>query len=263
MTVGAKDFAEQDILGEILVQHLGLSALAVGSRLHLGGSLVAQEALLRGDIDLYPEYSGTALASVLKLPLAKDKEAVFAAVKAAYAQRHQVEWGWRLGFENTFALVTTAKRAQQLQVKTLSEAARGTAKWRLGVGYEFEQRPDGWAAFSKVYPLPLEGRLRTMDLGLLYRALDAGDVDVVAGNSTDAALARPELVVLEDDQHFFPPYECCLAVREQALREYPALRPALDKLAGKIDTAAMRRMNRELVEERKNPREIAYRFLRP
>lgn len=261
LTVGAKNFTEQDILGEILTAHLARQlGAAPKQRLHLGGSFLAHQALIDGSIDLYPEYSGTALTACLKLPLVKDARAVFNAVRQTYAERHQIEWGWPLGFENTFAMAMRTSDATALGIRTLSDAVRLKRDWRLGVGYEFEQRPDGWRSFAATYPIQLSGNLRTMDLGLLYRALEARDVDLVAGNSTDAALAGDRFTTLIDDLHFFPPYETCLAVRIQTLNAVPSLRPALDKLAGRIPVALMRNWNAQVVVEHKTPAVIAAAF---
>lgn len=262
LTVGAKNFTEQDILGEILTQHL---ARQLGNspkqRLHLGGSFLAHQALIDGSIDLYPEYSGTALTACLKLPLSKDPKQVFAQVKQAYSTRHKIEWGWPLGFSNTFAMVMRKEDADKLSIRTLSDAVRRKSDWRIGVGYEFEQRPDGWRSFVQSYPLKTGGNLVTMDLGLIYRALGANQADLVAGNSTDPALADPRFLALEDDLNFFPPYETCLAVREETLDRLPKLRPALDRLAGSISVDQMRKWNAQAVNEHKSPGAIAADFV--
>jgi glycine betaine/choline ABC-type transport system substrate-binding protein len=257
ITVGAKNFIEQDILGEILSLWLERRlSIPVARKLHLGGSFLAHQALVAGEISLYPEYSGTALTACLKLPLERGREAVMRAVKAAYAERYQVEWGWPLGFSNTFAMVVR----RDAGVGTLSEAAARFPAWRLGCGYEFEARPDGWEAFRKVYPFQ-GGKVSTMDLGLLYRALRAGDVDFVAGNSTDAALSLPDFVMLRDDREFFPPYDTCLAVRADALARTPPLRAALDALTGKIPLAVMRNLNSLAVDSGKGVQQIAADFI--
>ena len=262
LTVGAKNFTEQDILGEILTQHLHRQlGTQPKQRLHLGGSFLAHQALIDGSIDLYPEYSGTALTACLKLPLSKDAVLVFQTVKQAYASRHQVEWGWPLGFANTFAMVMRRDQAKSLSISTLSDAVKQKRDWRIGVGYEFEQRPDGWRSFIQSYPLAISGNLRTMDLGLIYRALGASEVDLVAGNSTDPALADPRFIALDDDLHFFPPYETCLAVRSDTLNRLPALRSALDKLAGKISVDQMRKWNAQAVVEHLSPASIAAAFV--
>ncbi len=262
LTVGAKNFTEQDILGEVLTQHLAKqTGTTPKQRLHLGGSFLAHQALIDGSIDLYPEYSGTALTACLKLPLIKDPKQVFAQVKQAYSTRHKIEWGWPLGFSNTFAMVMRKDEADKLSIKTISEAVRQKSDWRIGVGYEFEQRPDGWRSFVKSYPLKTSGNLITMDLGLIYRALGANQADLVAGNSTDPALANPQFFALEDDLNFFPPYETCLAVREVTLQRLPNLRPALDKLAGSISVAQMRKWNAQAVNEHISPVTIARGFV--
>ena len=259
LTVGAKNFTEQDILGEILAAHLSTKlSQDVTRRLHLGGSYLAHAALLSGDIDLYPEYSGTALIACLKLPLERDPVRVFAQVRDTYLQRHDVEWGWPLGFQNTFAMVVP----KQLGLRTLSEAVARKKDWRLAIGYEFEARPDGWPLFQKTYPLKLGAPLKTMDLGLLYRALDASEVDMAAGNTTDAALATGAFTVLDDDLHFFPPYETCLAVRRGALNQHAGLRGALDGLTGSISAERMRQMNAAVTQSKQEPAVVALEFLR-
>ncbi len=261
LAVGAKNFTEQDILGEILIQHLTRQlGFEPKQRLHLGGSFLAHQALVDGAIDLYPEYSGTALIACLKLPLEKDPTLVFNQVKQAYADRHQIEWGWPLGFSNTFAMVMRRDEANQLNIKTLSDAVQFKSGWRIGVGYEFEQRPDGWSSFVKSYPLATSGQLRTMDLGLIYRALGANEVDLVAGNSTDPALADSRFIALSDDKLFFPPYETCLAVRRDALGRHQNLRSALDKLTGKIPVDQMRKWNAQASIEHISPATIAKVF---
>ncbi len=261
-SVGAKNFTEQDILGEILAQHLQKQLSGeVLKKLHLGGSLVAHEALIAGAIDLYPEYTGTALTACLKLPLQKDPAAVYDLVKATYAARHGIEWGWRLGFANTFAMVVRREDAMLLNIATLSDAAARKKNWRLGFGFEFEQRADGWPSFRKIYPIDPSGGIKTMDLGLIYRALEAGEVDMVAGNSTDPALADNRFVALADDKLFFPPYETCLAVRRDALIRFADLGSALDLLAGKISVDQMRNWNSQAVIQRVSAESIAANFI--
>jgi len=262
LSVGAKNFTEQDILGEILVQHLQKQLGGeVLKKLHLGGSLVAHEALVGGAIDLYPEYSGTALTACLKLPLQKDSAAVYDLVKDTYASRHKIEWGWRLGFANTFAMVMRREEALSLNIATLGEAAARKKGWRLGFGYEFEQRADGWPSFRKTYPIDASGGIKTMDLGLIYRALESGEVDMVAGNSTDPALSDHRFVALADDRRFFPPYETCLAVRRDALIRFADLGSALDLLTGKISVEQMRTWNAQAVIQRVSAESIAANFV--
>ncbi len=252
--IGGKNFVEQDILANLI----GLATMRFARetpdlRLRLGGSFLAHQAITNGELDVYAEYSGTALTACLKLPMEKSRERVYETVRRAYAERHGVEWGWPLGFANQFAMVARAGVA----VTTLSEAARPEQRWRLGVGYEFLERPDGWAAMKEVYPLPLAGEARAMDLGLLYRALDAGEVDLIAANSTDPQLASGRYRVLEDNRGFFPPYQACLAVRRDSLARWPALRGALEQLQGRIDESTMRRMNAQVALEARTAEAVA------
>jgi osmoprotectant transport system substrate-binding protein len=259
--VASKNFTEQLVLGEIVAQHLENRLHGhVSRKLDLGGTLLTQQAMVAGDIDVYPEYTGTALTAVLKRSPLKDPSQVLAAVRAGYAQWH-LEWLDPLGFENTFAMVVRREDGGALGNSTLSQAARERA-WRLGVGYEFAKREDGLPGLVKTYGLRLAGSVKTMDLGLIYQALTKRQVDMVAGNSTDGMLSVLPITVLKDDRRYFPPYECALVVREAAEREFPALRPALMELSGRISSDTMRRLNYELDGKHRPAREIARDFLR-
>jgi osmoprotectant transport system substrate-binding protein len=256
--VGSKNFTEQLVLGEIVAQHLENRLHGhVSRKLDLGGTLLAQQAMVSGEIDVYPEYTGTALTAVLKKKPLKDPAQVLSAVRQGYREWH-LEWLDPLGFENTFAM---AVRSEDGHFRTLSNAAR-IRPWRLGVGYEFARREDGLPGLQKTYGLRLAGSPKTMDLGLIYQALSKRQVDMVAGNSTDGALAVLPISVLVDDRHYFPPYECALVVREQAEQQFPGLRAALAELSGRITSEAMRRLNYELDGKHRPAREIARDFLR-
>lgn len=225
-------------------------------RFDLGGTLLAQQAIVAGDIDVYPEYTGTALTAVLKRKPLKDPAAVLAEVRAGYAQ-WRLDWLNPLGFENTFAM---AVRSETGGPTTISQAAN-ERPWKLGVGYEFAHREDGLPGLVKTYGLSVAA-VRTMDLGLIYQALMKHQVDMVAGNSTDGMLSILPITVLADDRHYFPPYQCALVVREQTESEFPALRPALLELSGRISSETMRRLNYELDGKHRPAREIARDFLR-
>jgi glycine betaine/choline ABC-type transport system substrate-binding protein len=224
--------------------------------------MLAHQALVNGDIDLYPEYTGTALATVLKLPPAHDPVTAFALVRAEYQARFGVEWMDPLGFNNTFAMVIRGEDARTNKTATLSEAARYNPGWILGVGYEFQQRPDGLAGLLKTYNLPIQGSPKTMDLGLLYKALEQGQVSMVAGNSTDGQLSVLDAVVLQDDKRYFPPYDCALAVRRESLEANPPLRQALTELAGLFTDLTMRKLNYQVDGTHRPVREVAEQFLR-
>lgn len=256
--VGSKNFTEQLILGEIVAQHLENRLHGhVSRKLDLGGTLLAQQAMLSGDIDVYPEYTGTALTAVLGEKPLRDSALVLAAVRRGYAQWH-LEWLDPLGFENTFAMVI---RKQPGGPVTLTQAA-ALRPWRLGVGYEFARREDGLPGLVKTYGLRIAGAPKTMDLGLIYQSLMTNKVDMVAGNSTDGLLAVLPVTTLQDDRRYFPPYDCALVVREAAEQRFPALRPALAELSGRLSGATMRRLNYELDGKHRPAREIARDFLR-
>src|ERR1700736_5730505 len=202
IVIGAKNFTEQVVLGELLAQHIEhATGQQVERRFYLAGSYICHQALLAGRIDAYVEYTGTALTAILKQPVDRDPERVLATVRNLYESRYQVTAGPALGFENTFAMVIRGDDARRLNLATLSQAARYSPQWKLGVGYEFEQRPDGLPGLSAAYGLKFNGAPRTMDLGLLYRALQAHQVDMIAANSTDGPIAALGLTVLEDDKH--------------------------------------------------------------
>lgn len=264
--IGAKNFTEQVVLGELLAQeieaksNLAKSDLKVERRFYLAGSYICQQALVAGRIDAYVEYTGTALTAILKQPLDRNPQSVLDTVRRFYASRYSVTVGPPLGFENTFAMVIRGGDARRLHLTTLSQAAQYTPQWRLGVGYEFEQRPDGLAGLSKAYGLHFKDAPRTMDLGLLYRALSDHQVDMIAGNSTDGPIQALGLTVLEDDRHYFPPYQAVPLVRDDALRRWPPIQLALNALAGKITADDMRAMNEAVDGEHRDPAEVVRAF---
>jgi osmoprotectant transport system substrate-binding protein len=263
IVIGSKDFTEQVVLSELLAQHIeSTTGIKVDRRFYLRGSYIAHQALLAGRIDLYVEYTGTALTAVLKEPVIKDPRAAFERVRADYASRFDLEVFPSLGFENTFAMIIRGADARRLKVRTLSDAARHAPNWRLGVGYEFLERPDGYPGLASTYGLRFGAPPRVMDLGLLYRALQEKQVDLVAGNSTDGAITALDLYVLEDDRRYFPPYEAVPIVRRATLEKYPALRAAIEKLAGTITDADMRRMNYAVDGQHRDVSDVVREFLR-
>lgn len=260
LVVGSKNFTEQVILGELIAQHIERRlGIEVERKLNLGGTMLAHEALKSGSLDLYPEYTGTALTAVLKQPVG-DPASVLRRVREGY-KGLGIEWLDPLGFNNTFAMVVRSETASRLSAPTLSVAAARKEAWKLGVGYEFVQRPDGLPGLARAYSLRVEGEPVTMDLGLLYSALENGQVEMVAANATDGVLAKPGFVVLADDRRFFPPYECAIAVRTEASRSHPRLREALVQLSGVISEEEMRKMNADADTKRRPIPEIVREFL--
>jgi len=259
--IGAKNFTEQVLLGELLAQEIeAKSDLDVERRFYLAGSYICQQALVSGRIDAYVEYTGTALTAILKQPVDRDPQRVLATVQRLYESRYHVTVEPPLGFDNTFAMVIRGDDARRLQLTKLSQAAEYTPRWRLGVGYEFEQRPDGLPGLSAAYGLKFAAPPRTMDLGLLYRALEAHQVDMIAGNSTDGPIEALGLTVLEDDKHYFPPYQAVPLVRDEALAEWPAIGDALHALAGKVSAKEMRAMNEAVDGEHQDPADVVRAF---
>lgn len=259
LTVGSKNFAEQLILGEVVSQHLENTLhIHVKRKLDLGGTLLAHKALQAGEIDLYPEYTGTALTAILKQLPDSDPAAVLSKVREGYRPLNLV-WSDPIGFNNTFAMVVRKEDAAERNAHTITQAAAFEKGWRLGVGYEFVTRPDGLPGLIGTYRLNIKGSVKTMDLGLLYQALEQGQVDMVAGNSTDGQLSTKPFVVLEDDRHYFPPYEAAWVVRMDAYQKFPGLRDALAKLH--LNTEQIRELNHQLEAKHTSVREIARNFL--
>ena len=266
VVIGAKNFTEQVILGELLAQEIEAAGGGpVERRFWLAGSYICQQALVSGRIDGYVEYTGTALTAILKQPVDRDAARVQATVKRLYAERYKVSAGPSLGFEDTFALVVRGDDARKNGLRTVSDLVKVAPQWRLGVGYEFAERPDGLPGLSAAYGLHFGGNggePRTMELGLLYRALGAHQVDVVAGNSTDGAIAALGYVALEDDRHYFPPYEAVPLLREEALRRWPQIEAAEQRLAGAVKAEQMRAMNLAVDGQHRDPAEVVREFRR-
>jgi len=257
IVVGSKNFTEQIVLGELFAQQIEAhSALRVERRLNLGGTFICHDALVAGKIDLYPEYTGTALTAVLKDPPQKDPAEVFRRVHDEYRTRFNVEEMPPLGFNNTFAMIVRGDDAANLHLRTISDVAPYAAKWRAGFGYEFMERPDGYHGWVEAYGLHFASEPRILDLGLLYRALSDKQVDLVAGNSTDGTIESLHMVVLEDDRHYFPPYEAVPLVREALLEKHPEVRDAIGALAGKISADEMRSMNYAVDGQHRDPSDV-------
>jgi osmoprotectant transport system substrate-binding protein len=262
LAVGSKNFTEQLVLGELLAQYLGrFTPLPIDKRFYLAGSYICHQALLAGRIDMYVEYTGTALVAILKEKPASDHAEVFNTVKDLYSRRFGLEVFPSLGFDNTFAMVMRGSDARRLRLKTLSDAAAVSSRLRLGVGYEFLERPDGYKGLASKYGFKFAEAPRVMDLGLLYRALQNNQVDIVAGSNTDGLIAALDLVVLEDDQHYFPPYDAVPIVRRATIDRHPEIAAALKRLSGRITAEDMRRMNYAVDGEKKDAAAVVKDFL--
>jgi osmoprotectant transport system permease protein len=259
VVVGSKDFTESALLAEIVAQMLEARGVSVERRFELGGNL-PHEAMVSGTLDLYPEYTGTCFTAILHHAPISDPRAVYEQVKQEYANNFKVEVSRPLGFENTFAILVRGADARQLNLKTISDAAPHAPRWRAGFGQDFMSRADGYPGFSKAYGLKFK-ELREMDLSLTYIALSSNQVDLIAANSTEGRITTMDLFQLEDNRHFFPPYEAVYLVRQDSLTRVPALQEVLSKLANAISTDEMRRLNYEIDGNKRDPKEVVKEWI--
>ncbi len=263
VVVGSKNFTEQLILGELFAQIIeARTHLPVERRFYLAGTFICHQAILAGRIDIYPEYTGTALTAVLKQQPSSDKQEVYRRVKQGYESQFGLSVGPPLGFDDTFAMVIRGEDARQLHLKTLSEAAVFTPKWRAGFGYEFMERPDGYKGLVASYGLRFAEAPRIMDLGLITRALKERQVDIIAGNNTDGLIPALDFVVLEDDHHYFPPYEAVAILRGEMLKNHPEVGTALGELSGAISDNDMRRLNYAVDGQHRDVTAVVREFLK-
>jgi osmoprotectant transport system permease protein len=259
--VGSKDFTESRILAELVAQVVEANTnIKVDQASELSGDLCHRN-LVSGQIDCYVEYTGTAFTAILKHQPISDPRAVYDQVKRDYLAQFNIEWLEPLGFNNTFAILVRGSEAQRLGLKTISDVARYASGWRAGFGQDFMSREDGYPGFARAYGLKFSEPPREMDLSLSYQALASGQVDLIAGNSTDGLIDKLGLYQLEDDRHYFPPYEAAPAVRRETLDRYPELRDAMNKLAGKITNEQMRKLNYAVDAEKRDVKVVVRAFL--
>jgi osmoprotectant transport system substrate-binding protein len=260
LRVGSKNFSESVLLGEIVAQALEARGVKVDRRLNLGGTFVCHRAMVAGELDLYPEYTGTAFTAILQQKPINDAPEVRQQVAREYEKRWHLQWSAPLGFENTFALVVRGDLARRLGLRKISDLA-AHPELRPGFGYEFVEREDGYKGLARAYGLHFEKPPAEMDLGLLYQALASGKVDVVAGNSTDGLIDAIGGVVLEDDRHYFPPYEAAYVARGVTWRTNAAVREVLTRLSGTLSVARMRALNARIDRDKLRPEDVAREFL--
>jgi len=262
IVVGSKNFTEQAVLGEIFAQQLeAKTSLHVERRFYLAGSFICQQAILAGRIDIYPEYTGTALTAILKEKPVGTAEDVYLRVKSEYEKRFELTLTPPLGFNNTFAIEIRGDDARRLNLKTISQAARYTPQWKPGFGYEFMERADGFKGLAATYNLRFAEQPRIMDLGLLNRALKDKQVDLIAGNTTDGLIPVFDFFVLEDDRHYFPPYEAVPIIRQQTLSLHPEVGNALSTLAGKISDQDVQQLNYAIDGRHRDIKQVVQEFL--
>lgn len=262
IVIGSKNFTEQLILGEILAQYLGHACSApTDGRFYLGGTYICHQALLAGRIDTYVEYTGTAVAAVLKEKFSNDRSQVLEQMKTGYKQRFNLDVMSPLGFNNTFAMVVRGQDAKGMRISKLSELARYAPGMVLGVGYEFLERADGFQGLSRTYELKFRKAPVVMDLGLLYNALQHKSVDIIAGNNTDGLIEALGLVVLQDDRSYFPPYDAVPVARPELLQRFSSAQPAFIALGGRLSADDMRKLNYDVDGRRQDASDVAKQFL--
>jgi osmoprotectant transport system substrate-binding protein len=263
VVIGSKNFTESFILGELFAQQIeNHTQLKVERRFYLAGTYICQQAILAGRIDIYPEYTGTALTAILKEKAGGDKQEVYQQVKNEYERRFHLTLGSPLGFNDTFAMEIRGEDARRLHIRTLSQAAAFAPHWRAGFGYEFMERPDGYRGLAAAYGLHFAEPPRVMDLGLLAQALRDHQIDFAVGNTTDGLIPALDLFALEDDKHYFPPYEAVPVVREQTLQQYPEIAHVLAELTGTISNQEMQRMNYSVDGQHRDVKDVVREFLK-
>jgi osmoprotectant transport system substrate-binding protein len=261
IVVGYKNFTEQVVLGEIIAQHIEHRlGRPVVRRLNLGGTLLTYQALLNGEITLYPEYTGTIEAEILKETAATDPAQVFERSRLELARRSQIDLLNPLGIDNYFAIVIRGDDARKRNITTLSQAAEVKDGWKFGMGYEFQQRIDGMPVLNQ-YHLPFSAPPRSMDLGLLYKALEDGQVTMIAANATDGPLAAHDWTILRDDKKVFGAYQVCIMLRHEMAETEPRLEPALAELSGKLTNEIMRKLDADVDVNHRQPSQVATEFL--
>jgi osmoprotectant transport system permease protein len=261
IVIGSKNFTEQVVLGELLAQTLERRGVRVTRRLNLGGSFICDHAIRSGDIDAYVEYTGTALAAILKQPVERNPDAALTALRNAYG-RAGLSVLAPLGFNNTFAMLVRRADAEALGLTTIDDLRRVEAQWRPGFGYEFAERADGYAGLLNAYELRFATPPRVMDLDLVYRALATRQVDLIAGDATSGLIKALDLTMLRDNRSYFPPYYAVPIVRSSVLLARPELRNALNELTGRISEADMRALNAAVDVEHRDVSATVKAFLR-
>ncbi|HEX3702336.1 MAG TPA: glycine betaine ABC transporter substrate-binding protein [Vicinamibacterales bacterium] len=261
IVVGSKNFTEQLVLGELVAQAIERDThLPVERRLNLGGTLICDRAELTGDVDVYVEYTGTALTAIFRQPVASDSGTVYATVRDLYARSGRTLLS-PLGFNNTFAILVRGDDARALGLRTIDDVVPKAPAWRAGFGYEFLERPDGFPGLAKAYGLHFSAPPRVMDLTLTYRALAGKQVDLIAGDATAGLIKGLDLVQLVDNRHYFPPYDAAPVARSEMLLRHPEVRAALERLGGRVSASDMRAMNYAADVEHRDIGQVVREFL--
>lgn len=258
VVIGSKNFAENVLLAELMAQQIEMDTdLTVDRRFNLGGTFLCHQALASGQIDIYPEYTGTALTAILKKPVIRDAAEVYRAVDSAYRQQFGLQWGSPYGFNNTYVLLARREDANRENWTTISDLAPSAPKLKVGFGFEFLDREDGYRGLIETYGLRFDGDPVTLDLNLVYEALRAGKIDVGVGNSTDGLIAAFDLAIIEDNRRYFPPYDAAPVVRTELVESRPEVKAALDRLGGVLSESVMRQINQQISGDHRSIEEVA------
>ena len=262
IAIGSKHFTEQEILGEIMAILIEENTdFKVVRKMNLGGTMICFNALKAGDIDLYAEYTGTGLVNILRMKTTKDPDQVYRMVKDAFENRFQLIWLDPFGFDNTYTLTMRRNHAESLGIQKISDLAGYTEQFHPGFDAEFLERPDGYRGLIEHYGFEFAEDPRQMDPGLMYKALAEGSVDIIDGFATDGRIPAYDLLVLEDDRRFFPPYHAAPLIRKEIISRYPGLKRLLNRLGGLIDDQKMQSLNYQVDKMKKSPAEVATTFL--
>ena len=261
VTIGSKNFTEQLIIGELMAQMIeARTDLSVKRKFNLGGTMICHNALTQGGIDLYAEYTGTALTAILKETVISDPDKAYDVVSAEYKEKFECEWQKPFGFNNTYAITVRGSFATEKNLKSISDLAKIAGSLTAGFTAEFMEREDGYPGLKGTYGIAL-GDTRDMEPSLMYKAIASEDVDVICAFATDGRIASYNLKMLEDDKGFFPPYYAAPVVRNSTLKQYPELRDALAPLAGLLDDETMQKLNFEVDDKKREPADVARDFL--
>jgi len=260
--VGSKNFTEQYVLAEIYAAALENVGIKVVRKINLGGTLIAHQALTTGEIDLYPEYTGTALISVVKGKVQSDPDAVYKEVKDFYENNFKVTWLKPDAINNGYALLVRPETAAAHNLKTLSDLGKVASTLILGAGPEFSERADGLPGLKATYGAVFKEFKQFAKLGLRYDALAAKQIEVANGFATDWQIADGKLVALDDDKHLFPPYYVAPVIRQDTLAANPKIAATLDALSPLLDNDTMRKLNARVEKDREEPKDVAKAFLK-
>jgi len=261
--VGWTHHTEDAIMGHMIAillrEKLGLT---VETAPNLGGTGIAHDAIIAGEIDIYPDYTGDALANVLKMDPIPDPQQAYEAVKQGYLEKYDITWLAPTPFNNTYALAVKKSVAEQLNLSTISDLKEHAPEWIISSSVEFASRElDGYPGMAKFYGFEFK-EIKPMDPGLMYTAIHGGDVDVIVAFATDARIGKFELTVLEDDKKFFPSYNAAPTIRNEVLNAHPEIEQTLNEVFSSLDTETMIALNGKVDMDNQNPEEVAREFLK-